>query len=150
MVCFRTFLSFLLFSWCCYRQWDCNEEDMVRRLDQIKTESIGDAISMQLPAFESIDNIISMSTTFISTIFCCFDLSWVEFYSHCWWLFIWVIFCVCLSSSMNGAYLIMYLWLFFQSNCFFIHRPQFLFIFSFYNLLIVNRKKNWFLFQILN
>lgn len=37
----------------CMFRWDCNEEDMAKRSDRIKEESIGGAISMQSAVFKA-------------------------------------------------------------------------------------------------
>lgn len=49
----KSFFNVIWFWMCVFfiGRWDCNEEDMVKRLDRIKDESIGDAISMQSAVF---------------------------------------------------------------------------------------------------
>lgn len=150
----------LLFSLCTffYRQWDCNEEDMVKRSVQIKTESIGDAISMQSPAFESTDN--SMSTNFHFNLFFSFVLNcfihWAMRFScsqnHLKQKKVAIVL-LCVFIFMYGAYWIMYLFYFFLILLlpqWLPLRTRFYFKFSFYNLLIVNRWNLIFFFWILN
>lgn len=47
------FQSNLILNVCIFIcRWDCNEEDMAKKLDRIKDESIGDAISTQSAVFK--------------------------------------------------------------------------------------------------